>query len=1106
MPFEGFDFTNFWEDSEYAWKEYVSDTPSDELIASVEQELGYKLPASYIWLMKRHNGGVPANTCFPTDVPTSWAEDHVAITGIFGIGREKTYSLCGSLGGQFMIDEWAYPAIGVAICDCPSAGHDMIFLDYRACGPQGEPKVVHVDQECDYEITPLADHFEDFIRGLVNEEEYEEDEEERKAEETDQVISAPLSPLLLELCRNSGDSDVVNQWIRDTALQIVESKGFFALHDDEPSYTLYDVQFWLYENTHPGVTEAAYLETYPSIIQLAQGFSTGGCCTAFLTEWLGRRKEAGVILEQNGALTMSDAAKASLKERFRQTAAQLPPDLEGRIETWYEKNRHRQIVEAILSRQPVERTDAVLGQLAVAYNNLEEYGKAIEVLEGLRPRQENTPKFHYRLGYAYYYSAVETAEGAEEQERLKKAHAAFTRALILNPPEETAAACRELLDQVVEDCKETQKFAEHTKACEDVEPEAYTEQEMETVERHIEKYFGKFENVWHELVSPDIHVDVCIIPPSKEKDYYTLVTMGMGAHRMNVPEELAEQKLDRAEVAIALPADWKLGENAEAWYWPVRLLKMLARLPGECGSWLGWGHTVDNLEPYADNTELCAALLIGPQRVEDGGEVCILPNGEEVNFYQVIPLYRDEMEDKKANGADALLEKLAGMSFVVQPDRPDALTAEELDEAEYVDLVMDDGDWHLESIHEKGLPVEEITAFNHMAVYLRWCIEHDLMSERFLEKYGDLAAKVKKAPANTDLRPFIRDELQAVLLHPYFNDQGEAFSRYYYGNGDAPYFPADIDDYALQYFGPKRYHSGEFQQEAYLFIPFDEGYYQAMAKVIQGRWDCWQRQEIDQDGEPSALAKAIMRYLDCECQYFPPMADDDPITAAVGYAQRLGVREGFVPMLITVNETLWECLIINADPDSEKEKNEAFDSARVASYRKATLTLPVKDGREILASLLGDRKEEAEDDDMDWESDIVGKMEGGEANDYFLSFWDSETDRTHPLILAQIPVKHPWEVFAWLPFGGWNECPGTADLMAAAKYWFERYGAAPAAMTHDELEFVLPAPVSKEKAMELAAEQYGFCPDVIDQGPEDATIGKLADTLRQSRKWYFWWD
>ena len=64
-PFEGFDLTNFWDDNWYALKEYVSDSPSDELIASVEEELGYKLPAAYIWLMKQHNGGIPVNTCSP---------------------------------------------------------------------------------------------------------------------------------------------------------------------------------------------------------------------------------------------------------------------------------------------------------------------------------------------------------------------------------------------------------------------------------------------------------------------------------------------------------------------------------------------------------------------------------------------------------------------------------------------------------------------------------------------------------------------------------------------------------------------------------------------------------------------------------------------------------------------------------------------------------------------------------------------------------------------------------------------------------------------------------------------------------------------------------
>ena len=61
------------------------------------------------------------------------------------------------------------------------------------------------------------------------------------------------------------------------------------------------------------------------------------------------------------------------------------------------------------------------------------------------------------------------------------------------------------------------------------EPELYTEEEMSAVEQQIKKTFGEFDHVFHELVSPDIHVDICVVPPSEERDYYTLVTMGMGA-------------------------------------------------------------------------------------------------------------------------------------------------------------------------------------------------------------------------------------------------------------------------------------------------------------------------------------------------------------------------------------------------------------------------------------------------------------------------------------------------------------------------------------------------------------------------------------------------
>ena len=378
--------------------------------------------------------------------------------------------------------------------------------------------------------------------------------------------------------------------------------------------------------------------------------------------------------------------------------------------------------------------------------------------------------------------------------------------------------------------------------------ESYTQEEMEAVEAHIQEYFGPFENVLHELVSPDIHVDLCVVPPTAERDYYTLVTMGMGAHRMNVPEELAEYQLERAELMIALPPDWELDAASmerEEWYWPAGLLKVLSRLPIENDTWLGWGHTMDKQSPFAENTELCAALLISPQDAEEGAEACTLPGGEEVNFYQVIPLYRDEMEYKQKHSAEELLARMEDVSFVVDPERPDVMDLADWDEDEEGGgWVLDSAAEHLERIREKRLPVEKINAYNHMAVYLRWCMEQDLMSLEFLERCWDAVEEFRADPPGTDLRPLIRDVLGGQLFSALFDEEGEAFARYYYNpssGGDGPSFARDLGACALQRFGLAQDPSGTFR-DAYLFLPFDEDYYQAMARILERRFQDWQDQ------------------------------------------------------------------------------------------------------------------------------------------------------------------------------------------------------------------------------------------------------------------------
>lgn len=161
-------------------------------------------------------------------------------------------------------------------------------------------------------------------------------------------------------------------------------------------------------------------------------------------------------------------------------------------------------------------------------------------------------------------------------------------------------------------------------------PELYTEEETTRLEQYIEANFGAFDSVFHEIVSPDIHVDIAIIKPTPNHNYYTLVTMGMGAHKMNVPSELSDLKLERAELLIHLSADWNVQSDEEIWYWPLRWLKILARLPIEQSTWLGYGHTIPAGTALAENTELSGILLTNPFVLNNASATCKISDSDVV--------------------------------------------------------------------------------------------------------------------------------------------------------------------------------------------------------------------------------------------------------------------------------------------------------------------------------------------------------------------------------------------------------------------------------------------------------------------------------------------
>lgn len=186
----------------------------------------------------------------------------------------------------------------------------------------------------------------------------------------------------------------------------------------------------------------------------------------------------------------------------------------------------------------------------------------------------------------------------------------------------------------------------------------YTEQELDEYETFIKENFGSYESVMHEIVSPDIHLDIIMVPPTDDHRFYKLITMGMGAFKMNVPDELAEYELEYAELVFYLPADWKLNSPDEKDYWPIRYMKILARLSINSNSWIGFGHTVHGNEagtPFAENTKLNTMLLLNACNLNDEKLDLRLSSGKKINFYQMFPLYQEELDMKMATSLNDLL-------------------------------------------------------------------------------------------------------------------------------------------------------------------------------------------------------------------------------------------------------------------------------------------------------------------------------------------------------------------------------------------------------------------------------------------------------------------
>lgn len=136
----------------------------------------------------------------------------------------------------------------------------------------------------------------------------------------------------------------------------------------------------------------------------------------------------------------------------------------------------------------------------------------------------------------------------------------------------------------------------------------------------------------------------------------------------------------------------------------------------------------------------------------------------------------------------------------------------------------------------------------------------------------------------------------------------------------------------------------------------------------------------------------------------------------------------------------------------------------------------------------------------EWDDDLV--EEAGDITAHL----DILSGDVKPVIyIGLATIRDSWMLPAEVGFGGWNACPEAAVHCAVLKYWQELYGAEIISLTYDVIECrVSRPPTSPEAALQLAWEQFWYCPDLVDQGMQ--TVANLAASLLNVGYWYFWWD
>lgn len=145
---------------------------------------------------------------------------------------------------------------------------------------------------------------------------------------------------------------------------------------------------------------------------------------------------------------------------------------------------------------------------------------------------------------------------------------------------------------------------------------------------------------------------------------------------------------------------------------------------------------------------------------------------------------------------------------------------------------LDNVYYHEKKVYIYNFNLDPIVGCSHISAFIRYFYEKDLLNKEFLK----CIPEIKDIIANKeDLRKFVLTNvyIQGLIRLDYFKKEIRNFISNYYVFGDVKgSYPTSVDMVALEYFGEEKYNCEEFKTDGYLFLPYNEDYYQRISEYI----------------------------------------------------------------------------------------------------------------------------------------------------------------------------------------------------------------------------------------------------------------------------------